>query len=491
MKHKINNSRRGVIFFVLVLMLPVLLGFGALAIDIGLIVNMRARLQAGVDAAALACVDDTTFTQNELDDIAKQYLEYNTIRSGTLEITTEVGYWDDVSNQFTTNYSNIDAVRVTAEQKDINLLFAPFIGHQYTNITTTATAAALIIEPEGEEIGAMALDQRAIPGANFGGQGLLSSNGTIVVNSRGSGYDELHNWIDLGYGGYAVDTSGLGEIIADRLLVHGGVNTLGSISSFTPGGVHPLDAGHEIAPDPLDDLLIPGAEVLNGYYGVDLTEKGSVKLTNNGSVTLSPGIYEDISVLGGSITFLPGVYILSPKLPNQGLKITGADYVRGVGVMFYITGDNYLSPQGPGYYDALDGPLELIEGTDMIPMAAAGDTDVIYANAEFEITGGDVLFEPVRDPTGVHPYDGVLFFQRRRNPNVVKITAGGGEQVHMNGVFYGKWAPFIMAGQATYEGSFVAGTISLSGGANINITMGGHSLIAPTDPDRILLSLME
>ncbi len=37
----------------------------------------------------------------------------------------------------------------------------------------------------------------------------------------------------------------------------------------------------------------------------------------------------------------------------------------------------------------------------------------VVKRAEFEITGGDVLFEPVRDPSGTHPYNGVLFFQRR------------------------------------------------------------------------------
>jgi hypothetical protein len=143
---------------------------------------------------------------------------------------------------------------VTIVQKKVPLIFAPFLGFQESDIIATATAAAKGDEQQGVHIGAMALDTRAIPGAWMTGQGCLSSNGSIVVNSRGSGYDENWDWVDHGYGCSAVRMSGQGGIYSDELIVHGGVSSLSDISNYIPGEPHPLRANRAVVPDPLADL---------------------------------------------------------------------------------------------------------------------------------------------------------------------------------------------------------------------------------------------
>ena len=487
MKNKTKKSRRGGVLVVFALILPVIMGFGALAIDIGYLCFTRSSLQTGADAAALACAANLSDSHSELITIAEQSANLNTAPDSNLQVSVESGFWDADLEQFHTSPPGVDAVKVSIVQQNVRFFFAGFLGHKSTNISVTATAAVFEEDPQqGAPIGAMALDQRAIPGVRMVGQGLLSSNGTVVVNSRGAGVDENGDWVDHGWGGPAGTTSGQGEIAVDSLLVHGGVASLGNISNYTPGGPHPLKANHPILPDPLADLPIPGAEVPEGYWGVDLTYQGSVKANGKKAYNLSPGIYDSIMITGGYITFEPGMYIIMDEL-----KITKARSVRGLGVTFYLTGDTYATGPNYGYYDALDGPVDLIEGTDQIPPPPSGEGEVSYASAEFEITGADAILEAPHDTLGQNPYAGILFFQRRRNTKEVKITGGGGADIHMWGVLYAKWAEFRMAGGGVYEGSFVSGTINLAGHSNVDIIIGEDSLIVPTEPAKVIIALVQ
>lgn len=62
---------------------------------------------------------------------------------------------------------------------------------------------------------------------------------------------------------------------------------------------------------------------------------GAVRITGNNTVTLSPGLYEGgITITGNAnVTFSPGVYILA----GGGLKVTGNSTLDGSGVTFYDT----------------------------------------------------------------------------------------------------------------------------------------------------------
>jgi hypothetical protein len=471
------HKRQGSVTVLLAVMLPLLLGFGALAIDIGYIAYMRTRLQSGADAAALACREALPCDSNTLADIANRYTRLNAAQNSDFDISIELGYYNHVANTFDLSSLGYEAVRVTITQQDAGLFFGAFLGSENTDIVVSATAAGCgTEEQQGEQIGSIALDPRATPGTRFVGQGELSSDGTIIINSGGSGYDENGDWIDHGLGGYGVVTSGQGSIYTDHLLVYGGVSSLADIYSYTPGEPFPLDADYEILPDPLRDLPIPGADVPDGTHGVDLTLRENIKATGKKTYNLQPGIYGSITINGGYVTFQPGVYIITEQL-----KITGARSVSGIGVMFYLSGDNFVSDEGYGYYDALDGPLDLIPGTDLIPPPDPGEADVSYSNAVFTVTNSDFLLEPARDPTGENPYSSILFFQRRRNMNDVKMTGGGGEDIHMYGVYYGKWAEFRMAGGATFEGSFVVGTMNLAGQSTVEIRLGQDSVTMPTE----------
>src|SRR5207245_2091039 len=73
----------------------------------------------------------------------------------------------------------------------------------------------------------------------------------------------------------------------------------------------------------------------------------------NGNVQLFPGVYQSITIMGGTVSFNPGIYILSPSNNSSySLDVSGGT-VTGVGVMFYNTGGDFVPNTGyPDYNDA-------------------------------------------------------------------------------------------------------------------------------------------
>jgi hypothetical protein len=229
----------------------------------------------------------------------------------------------------------------------------------------------------------------------------------------------------------------------------------------------PLFARYPVNPDPLRELPVPMQSNVTSI--TNWTNLGSVSVGNNDTVTLNPGIYTDIRIQGGTVTFNPGVYILSPSGPNQGLLINGGN-VTGIGVMFYITGSNYLHTS-PGYWDNLDGhldgPLPPTNGT--IP-ADTFNGKVNYAG--LDVAGGTGNVRLVGMPFATdNPDDKILFFQRRRNTTGASISGSGsgGRIFDIDGTIYGKWAHFALSGGGTYDAQFIVGSLTLAGGASMTI----------------------
>ena len=101
MKNVRRFRRRGNIVVLTVLLLPILAGLGAFAIDVGYIEYSRTRLQAGADAAALAAVEELPSDQATLSAIASSYATLNAQSGSNLNVTLEAGRWDKDTTVFT------------------------------------------------------------------------------------------------------------------------------------------------------------------------------------------------------------------------------------------------------------------------------------------------------------------------------------------------------------------------------------------------------
>ena len=113
MKNRRNIKKGNVVVMVAVLM-PLLAGLGAFAIDVGYIAYSRSQLQTGADAAALAVVEELSSGQAAVDTLAAQYAGMNAPAANNLQVTVIPGTWDDDAGVFTPSAINIaNSVRVT------------------------------------------------------------------------------------------------------------------------------------------------------------------------------------------------------------------------------------------------------------------------------------------------------------------------------------------------------------------------------------------
>jgi len=118
------SGERGAVAVIVALLLVPILGFAAIAVDVGALYAERARLQTAADAAALAVArncamgacGDTQATAQEL-------------------VTANVGEGQAESPELTAN-----TVTVTGNNP-VEHWFAPVIGHDATEVSATATVA--------------------------------------------------------------------------------------------------------------------------------------------------------------------------------------------------------------------------------------------------------------------------------------------------------------------------------------------------------------
>ncbi|MDQ0118672.1 pilus assembly protein TadG-related protein [Pseudarthrobacter sp902506025] len=73
-----KESECGAVAVIVALMMVVLNGCGALAVDFGMLYAQKAQLQGGADAAALAIAHDCALCKSAAPDTAVQYAKFNT-----------------------------------------------------------------------------------------------------------------------------------------------------------------------------------------------------------------------------------------------------------------------------------------------------------------------------------------------------------------------------------------------------------------------------
>ena len=144
-------------------------------------------------------------------------------------------------------------------------------------------------------------------------------------------------------------------------------------------------------------------------------------------------------------------------------------------MLFYFTGSDYVNAgQGNGYYDVLDGAVELDTSTNSLPPPPSGEpSNVNFASLTINANSAIVTLTGLSDSSS--PFNGLLFFQRRRNENALSIQGKAGDQVTLGGTVYAKWANFKLAGSGKYDAQFLVGSIAISGQAAVTINSTGKN----------------
>jgi hypothetical protein len=259
-------------------------------------------------------------------------------------------------------------------------------GSTTRSLAVTVTSSAFVLAPTGSEV------------LTVTGNGKIVLPGVIEVNSNSSD---------------AIKVSGYGHISASQIHVVGGFSVSGNatISQMPTTGGAPTS-------DPLASLTAPSG---TGTIG-------SVNLSGNSSLTISPGRYSQIKVSGNaSLTMLPGVYVVL----GGGVSITGNANVTGDGVMIYNAGNS-------GTFGGI-----AVTGNGMINLSA---------------------------PSVGQPYAGILFFQARDNTRALAVSGNG--VVGMRGTIYAPAAQLALSGNAALKAAIVVRSATVSGNASSTLMNG-------------------
>lgn len=155
------RPRRAAVAVFVVVMIPVLVGFAALTVDVGYLYNVRAELQNAADAGAMAAATAMMNTEFGADPIgaartaASDVVSRNLVfgRQLALDVSRDVvpgrANYDVNANRYNFTASNVlpDCVKVTVRQTEdspngaVPLFFAAIFGRTATNIQAEAVAA--------------------------------------------------------------------------------------------------------------------------------------------------------------------------------------------------------------------------------------------------------------------------------------------------------------------------------------------------------------
>jgi Flp pilus assembly protein TadG len=157
------RDERGSILPLVGLCLMVVLGFGAIAIDLGQQATLRSELQATADATALAAASqlpDLTKARNKALDYAEKNMPEAT--NGTVLADDDIvfGTWYSNTRQFVEDGPVINAVKVTVRRSSANgnpapTFFLHIFGQDHADLSAGATAGVVVFNhpttgPNGE-----------------------------------------------------------------------------------------------------------------------------------------------------------------------------------------------------------------------------------------------------------------------------------------------------------------------------------------------------
>lgn len=356
-KHEHRNSRRrGAVAVQVGITMIVLLGFAALAVDVGFIFDLHGSMQSAVDSSSLAgaakLVDGRGAAKTAaVDYAAENYVNNSGVKASELSIT--VGVWDGMNATFIplpeTSETIPNAVRVRGTRNNISLFFANIFGTSTTKVDRAATA----LQGAGKCLGIWGIEG-------------ISGVGDLITDS----YDIR----DGAYGGSNIRPNG--DICSCAGIgLNGGVSIRGdaiygegydldiSGTSYEIWGL--VEDQHCALAPPEIDWDSP--QFTNDNDLIGLTDGGrdpfrggtNIRINGTENLTLAPGTYyfDSLSLGGGATITISGpteIYV------NGNLSIVGGGIINPTGIpenLVVYTSDNTATVSGTSdFYGGIIAP---------------------------------------------------------------------------------------------------------------------------------------
>jgi hypothetical protein len=321
-----QRSESGQVFIILILVMVVLMGFMALAIDVGMLYSERRRAQNAADAGALAAALAMIKSQN-LHVAALERADSNgfattsgpcdpqgydcTLGTGS-KWTVQVSS-PPRSGEYS-GYSEYIQLTITSE---VDTSFAHLIFKGPLRTTVEAVSRARLSGNIAPGYAIYSTSEHDCKGIWFSGTGDTVINGGSIFSNSDAGSAGCQSGVQDGSGTVTVGPS------PESIEVVGSFDAGGS-GSVTPAPVEGVAQGY-LRPVPLPDCS-------------GLLDYGNKTVPPAGSTTLLPGRYESISILpGATATMSPGMYCIYGANGFAGL----GGSINGTGVMIYLQAGDF------------------------------------------------------------------------------------------------------------------------------------------------------
>ena len=415
-----HRGEEGQVLAFLAIVLVVLLGFAALALDGGMLFSDRRDAQNAADSASLAGGSAAAYYMRTNN------INYNSFICGTSgALSTEASAEIEAINRAASNDYVIDndlsdkhGVSVSCDIVDMgSYLDKHFdITTKITRDTTTNFAQLVYDGPLRNEVEAVT---RVYPPAPIAfGKAIIALNESACSgNSNGVIFSGTSTTTVTG-GGVWSNGCLTGNGTSFNVTVnYGGVGFAGS-STGTLTNINPAP---EYIPSKLPDHSLIVAEP-------DCSGLPNRTVPNSGDATLEPGKYNKIKWTGGILTMNPGLYCITD---SQGMDISGGE-LSGDGVTLFLE----------------DGGVTINGNVSPVDLRAPEESP---------------------DPSPAVP--GILFYLANGNSNTISIT--GNSTSFFLGTVYAPDGDLFFSGTSgtnpTFNTQLIGNNVEVSGGATIDI----------------------
>jgi hypothetical protein len=404
-----SKRRRGAVIVLVAICLTAMVAIVALAVDGGLLMDQRRRVQSAADAAALAAAIDlfNKWAANNGQDTN------GTAKAGALSIAKANSY----NNDGTTSTVTVNIPPKTSAN------YNGLAGYAEVNITYNQQRGFSAIFGNGT----IPITAHAVAA----GQATPFEDGMLLLGKTGQTFKVVGNAdVDVSSGDIHADTTdaagagftGNATITAPGLELGGNPGYSVSGGNVTLNTTVTPNAPYE--PDPFAYLPPPSTS------GMTTQSNGTLKITGKNPVTLNPGLYiGGISISGqANVTLNPGIYYMQ----GGGFSDTGQGSLTGNGVMIYNDGGGAINIAGQGTV---------------------------------------TLSPPTNLPSPNSMYDGFTLFQNRTSTQTIQVTGNGG--MNITGTFYAADALLKVTGNGSNNiigSQYVSNSATITGNGTVDVS---------------------
>jgi Flp pilus assembly protein TadG len=353
-----RQKRKGTVLLLVAVCLTVMIGFVAIAVDGGLLLDNRQRVQGAADAAALAAANKLFYnwqTYQGLDgdgsasDAAKADAAANGFPNPTVNIPP-------LSGTFAGKPGYAEVIIQYSQKR----YFATIFGSSPTVVGARAVAQGLWKSPK---IGILVLDPTSSAAALANGGGTVNVGGVpMIVDSNSPS---------------AMNAPGGGTYAASEFDITGVPGTTGSGNYI--GTIY---SGQQPTPDPLAYLPEPDPSTMT------VQANHPTHISGQSTTTINPGVYTGgITVTGqGLLVMNPGIYYMD----GGGFSFTGLGGLQASGVMIVNapkTSNDIININGNGSINFSPPTSGIYKGISLWQTRSSTNSINISGNGGSSMTG--------------------------------------------------------------------------------------------------------